>query len=98
MTVRSPSGGTTLVFTDAVFNMPHVPGFQGFVLRNITQSSGGPRVSRIARMFLIKDKRAFASHLERLATPDLTRIIVAHHEIISNEPARTLQKLAASLS
>ena len=55
-------------------------------------------MSRIARMFLIKDKRAFALHLERLATPDLTRIIVAHHEIISNEPARTLQKVAASLS
>jgi hypothetical protein len=97
MTVRSPSGGTTLVFTDAVFNMPHLPGAQGFILKHITQSSGGPCVSRVARLFLIKDKRAFASHLERLATPELTRIIVAHHEVISNEPAQTLQKLAASL-
>jgi hypothetical protein len=90
-------GGVSLVFADAVFNMPHLPGFHGFVLRHITGSSGGPRVSRVARLLLIKDKAAFAAHLERLATPDLQRVIVAHHQTISDDPAATVRRIAASV-
>jgi hypothetical protein len=96
MTVKA-HGGVSLVFADAVFNMPHLPGFHGFVLRHITGSSGGPRVSRVARLLLIKDKAAFAAHLERLATPDLRRVIVAHHQTISDDPAATVRRIAASV-
>ncbi|MDP9150158.1 MAG: DUF4336 domain-containing protein [Myxococcota bacterium] len=96
MTVRA-NGGVSVVLADAVFNMPHLPGFQGFVLRAITGSSGGPRTSRVARLLLIKDKSAFAAHLERLATPDLRRVIVSHHETITHDPAGTLRQIAASL-
>lgn len=96
MSVRS-SGQLTQVFADAVFNMPHAAGVQGFVFRRITRSSGGPCVTNISRAVLIKDKRAFAVHLQRLAVPDLTRIIVAHHEIISEEPAAVLKRVAESV-
>ena len=96
MTVKA-NGGVSLVFADAVFNMPHLPGFHGFVLRYVTGSSGGPRVSHVARLFLIKDKAAFAAHLERLATPDLRRVIVAHHETIVEDPAGALHQIAASM-
>jgi hypothetical protein len=96
MTVKTASG-TSLVLCDAVFNMPHLQGLQGFVLRYVTQSTAGPRVSRIARLFVVKDRTAFASHLERLATPDLRRVIVAHHETITNDPAGALRTVAASL-
>jgi hypothetical protein len=96
MTVKA-HGGVSLVFADAVFNMPHLPGFHGFVLRHITGSSGGPRVSRVARLLLIKDKAAFAAHLERLATSDLRRVIVAHHQTISDDPAGTVRQIAASV-
>jgi hypothetical protein len=96
MTVKSP-GGVSVVFADAVFNMPHRPGFQGLVLRHVTASSGGPLVSRVARWFLIKDKGAFAAHLERLATPDLRRVIVAHHETITDDPAGALRRVAATV-
>lgn len=96
MTVKA-NGGTTVVFGDAVFNMPHLTGAQGFVLRWITGSSGGPRVSRVARLFMIKNKAAFAAHLERLATPDLRRVIVAHHQTITGDPAGTLRQVAASM-
>jgi hypothetical protein len=95
MTVKA-RGGTTVVFADAVFNMPHLHGLHGFVLRKITGSTGGPRISRVARLFMIKDKAAFAAHLERLATPDLTRVIVAHHQMITDDPAGTLRRVAAS--
>lgn len=91
-------GGATLVFNDGLFNMPHVPGFQGFVLKNITGSTGGPRVSNLMRWFVIADKRAYRAHLERLAdTPDLRRIVVSHHETIENDPAGALRRAAATL-
>lgn len=90
--------GTTLVLNDVVFNMPHVPGAQGFVLRHVMGSSGGVKITRIARLFLIADKRAVRAHLARLAAlPGLCRVIVSHHETMDREPARVLADVAATL-
>ena len=90
--------GTSLVLNDAVFNMPHVPGVTGFVLRRVTGSTGGPRVSRIMRTLVISDSKAFRAHLERLADlPELKRIIVSHHVTIDQDPAGTLRAVAATL-
>ena len=90
--------GTSLVFNDIVFNMPHQRGVSGFVLRFLTASTGGPRVSRIARWFIARDKPALRGHLERLAaTPALRRILVSHHEVIDRDPARVLRDVAATL-
>lgn len=92
------ANGTSLVLNDAVFNMPHVAGFTGFVLRRVTGSTGGPRVSRIMRMLVIADKKAFRAHLERLADlPELQRIIVSHHATIDQDAAGTLRAVAATL-
>lgn len=89
--------GVTLVFNDLVFNMPHMPGFSGFVMR-VLGSSGGPRVTRIARTFLIKEKAAVRAHLERLAaTPRLKRIVVSHHQVIVDAPSATLARVAATI-
>jgi hypothetical protein len=90
--------GVTLVFNDAIFNMPHLNGAQGFVMRHITQSSGGPRVTRVARFFLVKDKAAFRAALAALAdTPDLVRVIVSHHEMITSQPREALLAAAQTL-
>lgn len=97
MIVRDDAGAT-LVVNDAVFNMPHLSGFTGFVLRRLTGSTGGPRVSRIARLLVIADKPAFRAHLERLAALDgLRRVIVSHHVVIDDAPADTLRAVAATL-
>lgn len=97
MIVRA-ADGTSLVLNDAVFNMPHAPGFTGFVLRRITGSTGGPRVSRVMRWFVIADLRAFRGHLERLADlPELRRIVVSHHQTIADDPAGVLRTVAAAL-
>lgn len=97
MRVRS-GDGVTLVLTDLVFNMPHKPGLRGFVLRHVLASSGGPRVSRIARLAIVKDKRAARAYLEELAaTPHLKRVIVAHHETIAERPGEVLRQVAATL-
>jgi hypothetical protein len=96
MIVRD-AGGTTLVLNDLVFNMPHVRGFTGFVLRSVTGSTGGPKISRIARWFIARDKPALKTHLEKLAgLPQLQRAIVSHHQVIE-QPAGVLRELAGSL-
>jgi hypothetical protein len=95
--IVTDGGGTTLVLNDIVFNMPHVGGFTGFMLRRVTASTGGPRISRIARWFLARDKPALCTHLERLSElPRLTRAIVSHHQVIE-QPAGVLKQLAATL-
>jgi hypothetical protein len=87
--------GTTLVFNDVVFNQKHLPGVGGLVFRLIG-SSGGPRVTFIARTFMVKDRKALRAHLERLATiPDLRRVVVMHGEMMT-DPAE-LQAAAAWL-
>ena len=84
------------MLNDVVFNMPHAPGFSGFVLRRLTASTGGPRISRIARWFIARDKKALRAHLERLAQlPELRRVVVSHHQVI-DEPA-VIRQLASTL-
>jgi hypothetical protein len=96
MVVRE-DGHTTLVLNDAVFNMPHVPGLGGLLLR-VANSSGGPRVSRIGRMLMIADRPAFIAELDKLASlPGLERVIVSHHVPITSDPAGVLRSVAESL-
>ncbi len=101
MIVRDGADGkdVTLVTTDMIFNMPHAKGFGGFVLRYLTDSSGGPKVSRLARLFIIKDKQVAADHLRELAAiPGLKRVIVGHHLMIEDHPAATLRSVADQLA
>ncbi len=96
--VRTPEG-TTLILNDMLFNMEHLPGFQGFLLKHVTQSSGGPRVSRLARLGLVKDRTEVRRTFEELArTPGLVRVVVAHHEDITVDPAGALRRVAESLA
>lgn len=98
MRVKSPSGHVTVVFNDAVFNMPHGTGFSGWVFRNITQSTGGPRISRVVKLFVIKDREAFRAHLTRLAAlPGLYRMIVSHHRTAEGDAAEALRQAIATL-
>ncbi len=90
--------GATLVLNDILFNMPHGKGLAGLIFRYVTQSTGGPRVSRILRWFVMKDRVALRSSLKMLAdTPNLVRIIVSHHRMIVDNPAGTLRSVAQTL-
>ena len=89
--------GVTLIFNDAVFNQPHLPGSFGFVYKLIG-SSGGPRVPRLVRLAMVRDKRALRAHLERLAdTPRLGRVIMSHGARVEREPGAFLRQVAATL-
>ncbi len=97
LTVREPEGAT-LVFNDAVFNMRDIGGVKGWVLRNVTQSIGGPRVSRIMKLFVVKDRARFRAHLLRLAdTPGLRRMIVSHDRMETDDAAGALRTAASTV-
>jgi hypothetical protein len=95
---RSPDGARqSLVFGDAVMNVPHLPGALGLVLR-LVGSSGGVKVTGLARLMLVKDKRALAEHLRRLAAvPGVTRLIPSHGENAVAAAAAKLRVCADAL-
>ncbi|HEY2748439.1 MAG TPA: hypothetical protein VGL86_27640 [Polyangia bacterium] len=89
--------GTTLIFNDAVFNQPHLPGFFGVVYRTIG-SSGGPRVTPLIKLAMVKDERALRAQLEKLAdTPRLRRVVMAHGTRVDDDAAAYLRQVAATL-
>jgi hypothetical protein len=90
------SDGTTLVFNDAFFNVPHMSGMMGLVMRAIG-STGGPKVTGTARLILVKDKKALRAHLERFALAEPRRIIPGHGEIIEGAAGEVLRQVAGSL-
>lgn len=98
LVVRS-SDGASVVLNDAVFNLPRsLPGFHGFMVR-LMGSTGGPKVTRIARTFIVADRQRFADHLRRLAdTEGLRRVILSHGAIVDDDPATVLRGVADALA
>lgn len=92
------SGGrSTLVFNDLVFNLPHLPGLFGLIYRALG-SSGGPKVSGLVRMLVVKDRAALAQNLLRLAgAPNLGRVIPGHGDLVDREAPAFLRQVAATL-
>jgi len=95
---RAPDGAVTAIFNDAFMNLPdRLPGFKGFVVKAMG-STGGPKVTRTAKWFIVKDRPAYAAHLRRLAdTPGLARLIPAHGEMVTSDPAAALRRAADGL-
>jgi hypothetical protein len=98
MLVRS-SDGLTLVLNDAVMNMDRKRDILGFLFTTIMGSAPGPRVSRLAKLVLVKDRARMRADLERYAAePGLVRLIVAHEKVASGPDARSaLQAACATL-
>ncbi|MEX1368994.1 MAG: hypothetical protein AB1Z98_38060 [Nannocystaceae bacterium] len=96
MTVRGEDG-TTLVFNDMLFNLRHGKGLGGLVFR-ILGSTGGPKITRLFKLFSLRDKSALrASLLQLAATDDLVRLVPGHGRIITDDPAGTLRAVAEAL-
>jgi hypothetical protein len=96
MIVRSKDG-VTLVLNDVVFNMDRKRDPLGFIFTTLLGSAPGPRISRLAKAALVKDRAALRAELERLAeTPDLVRLIVAHEKVASGPAAAAALRQAAT--
>lgn len=91
--------GVTVVLNDIVFNMPRKRDPLGWFFTTLLGSAPGPRISRLTKLSLVKDHKALRKDLERLAaTPNLTRLIVAHEDIATGPAAPSaLRKAAAYL-
>lgn len=95
--VRS-ADGVTVVLNDILFNLEHQPGLFWFIYGRLMGNAGRPKITPVAKMFLVKDKRALRAHLERLAeTPGLRRVVVAHGAPIEASPGTVLRAVAAAL-
>jgi hypothetical protein len=96
LTVRD-SQGVSLVLNDTMMNMPHAPGFHGFMGR-VIGFSGPTKLPPITKFFLVQDKAALRADLERLAeTPNLRRIVPSHGDVVTTDPAGALRRVAASV-
>ena len=95
--VLKVSDGTqsTLIFNDILFNLPKGAG--GLMMK-IMGSTGGPKVTPMMRMIVIKNKKELRAHLEELAqTPGLCRIVPGHGDVIEEGAAGVLRDVAATL-
>jgi len=93
----SSSDGLTLVLNDAVFNMDRKRDVLGFLFTTVFGSAPGPRVSRLTKLTLVKNKPALKGALLRLAKqPELTRLIVAHEKLARGPEAREALERAAT--
>jgi hypothetical protein len=89
--------GVSLIFNDAIFNQPHLPGVFGRIYRWLG-SSGSPRVTPILKLAMVKDRAALRAHLGRLAeTPNLRRLVIMHGTRIEDRPADVLRQAAATV-
>jgi len=96
MIVRS-ADGESVVLNDAMFNMDRKRDPLGFFFTTVLGSAPGPRVSRLAKLVFIKDKKALRQDFARYAElPDLARVIVAHEKVASGPAARAALERAMS--
>jgi hypothetical protein len=89
--------GVTAVLGDVVFNMDRKRDPLGFLFTTLLGSAPGPRISRLVKAAMIKDRPALRADLERLAeTPNLVRLIVAHEKVASGPAAPAALRQAAT--
>jgi hypothetical protein len=95
---RAPDGAVSAIFNDAFMNLPaSLPGFKGWIVK-VMGSTGGPKVTRTAKYFIVKDRPAYAAHLRRLAEkPGLARVIPGHGDIVATDAAAALRRAADGL-
>lgn len=86
--------GVTLVFCDAILNVPKL----GFPMSFVLGPTGTVSTPRIVRWMALKDKKAFAAQLEKLAdTPRLNRLLFGHGKPITEGASAALLAVVRQL-
>ena len=89
--------GVTVVLNDVVMNMDPKRDILGFLFTTVLGSAPGPRVSRLSKLLMVKDKQALRTELVRLSSlPNLVRLIVSHEKIATGAEARESLRMAAT--
>ena len=88
----------TLITNDIIGNVAHPVGPGARIMSRLMGFGPTPRIPRVARRMFIKDTSALAGQLRDWAgMAGLERLIPSHGEIIDEEPAAVLLRLAQSL-
>jgi hypothetical protein len=97
VSVRSGGRVSLCFFGDALMNLPHKPGLGGLLFR-LLGSSGGARVTPIARWFIVGDRGVFREHLLRLSgRPGLKRLVPCHGGLVEDDAPAVLRRAAEEL-
>lgn len=94
--ITSPDGLTLLV-NDAIFNLPKMGGLFGLIYGRLMGNAGGPKITTITRLFLLKEKKAFKAHLLRVAELGVERLIMSHGDVVRSGASDVLKQLANTL-
>jgi hypothetical protein len=87
-------GHRTLVFNDAFFNHKHMPGVVGFIVKHLAGSTGGPKVSRIFSMMMLKDRAALRAQFAAWAgTTSTLHLVPGHGDVVTVDAQRILKNL-----
>ena len=91
--------GTTLVLNDLIGNVRGARGLMRIALALMGFGGREPQVPRAFSARMVKDKGALAAQFRAWAAmPGLRQIVVSHGDIISDDPAGLLRRLADKLS
>lgn len=97
--VVQTGNGTTLVLNDLIFNLENRTGREAERSKAAGAASHEPHVSPFVRMRKVKDKGALKAQLERWSRlPDLKRVIISHGNIIADDAAHVLRRIAEDLA
>jgi len=94
MVVRSGGGQrVSLCFTDAVMNMATGP-----LPMRLVGFTGGPKCPPVFKLVFTTNKPALRARMERLAAePGLARLVPCHGEVIAQDAARVMGRIAATV-
>jgi len=83
----------TLVVADLFFSFPQeTSGWPRFLVRHVMRLPRLSGISAVYRLFLIRDKEAFARSMCALLALDFERLVVAHWQPIETDVKRTVEK------
>lgn len=90
--------GVTLIVNEIIGDVHGATGVRGWLLKLMGFAGDEPNVPAPVKMMFSEGKEELAAQFRRWAElPKLKRIIVSHGDIIEDDPAGTLQRLASEL-
>jgi hypothetical protein len=93
------AAGITLVMNDLIFDLANRHGLSGWFFKIIGMTGDEPHIPFPVKAKQVTDEPVLRAQLERWSRlPRLRRIIIAHGDLIENDPAGVLARIAGNLA
>lgn len=80
----------TLICSDLVFNIHHIPNCATKLMLTLVGGKGGVVQTRTERWFLVKDRRSYAQSISKILQWDFDRLIMGHGRVVDTGGHREL--------